>query len=145
MTSVVIGAIATAITGANYIQQRKAERKSQAAQREARRIQKAEQTNENARQRAASAREERIRRARVMASASGSGALRSSGAFGAASALGSNFASVVARQSARATSANAMTDQNQKLADAQSSSRRSQATADLAIGALRMYRDFTEE
>lgn len=95
IASLVVGAATTA-----YTVQKQEELAGQAAdeRKEARKIQQASEQVKNRSDRRRAAREERIRRARLISTAENSGGAGSSGIVGATSALGANFGAAVADQ-----------------------------------------------
>lgn len=97
-----IAGVATAVSAAAtvYSTRKQEELAGQAAdeRRKARRIQNSTEKVKNRSERRRAAREERIRRARLISTAENSGGAGSSGLVGATSALGSNFGAAVANQ-----------------------------------------------
>jgi type II secretory pathway pseudopilin PulG len=78
---------------------------------------KAQQAQRAADERRAQVREERVKRARVLASSGGSGGAGSSGEFGALGALGTNLASNIGTNLGKAQSGSNISDYSQNAAD----------------------------
>lgn len=113
--------IVSAIVGViGVAKQISAGKKMQKAQKEANAVASAsgEITDRAARRRAA--REERLRRARLLSTSRASGAGGSSGELGALGALTTNFDSAVADQSSQRLAAQGISAANQRYSDAQS-------------------------
>lgn len=111
-------AVSAAGTVASTVQQSKARR----ARAEAGRVQGASETVRNRLERRRLARQERIRRARLVSEAESSGATGSSGLIGAQSALGANFGASVAGQTAQTLATRGVSAALQREADAVSRS-----------------------
>jgi hypothetical protein len=99
--------------------QRAEARKAAAAQTEGRNITVASQKNEDRLSARRNAREERIRRARLISSSEAAGASGSSGSYGAISSIGADFSASFAGQTAQSTAAQGVSTQNQLYANAQ--------------------------
>lgn len=141
MAEVVIG---LALTAATVISQRNAAKKQEAAQNESIAVQSASEDVKDRNTRRTSAREERIRRARLLQASSTGGTEGSSGEVGASSAIGSNFGSVVARQSEDKQTAAGITAAGAREARAVSRAKTFSAYAKLAQQGLDVYDDYSE-
>lgn len=130
-------AVTAATTIASTVQARKAAKSRKRAQA----ISNASEEIQNRTARRRAAREERIRRARLVQSAETSGAENSSGLVGATSALGSNLAAGIANQSSQRRGAQAISAANQKATDAEDRGRFFNSLGSLAKSGL----DFFEE
>lgn len=131
-------AVSAATTIYSVIQQRKAQR----AQKTAREIQNASEDYKNILARRKAAKEERIRRARLMSASSAAGTVGSSGELGALGAITSNAGQAVAQQTAFTAAAQGISAQNQKIADAESNMKTAQAFSGLFSQATGLYTDY---
>lgn len=116
-----MGILGLALTVFSTVKQMSAQRKMAKAQREAGAIATANQDIQDAVGRRRAAREERVRRARIIAGASASGAVGSSGLSGALGALRANTDTAVAAQTSESIAAKGISAANQRAADAESS------------------------
>ena len=107
------------LKGATIIAQRAQAKKAAAAQRESRAVETSGQQIENNLARRKAAREERVRRSRIIAASANEGTAGSSGEVGAISALGTNFGSAVSEQTSQVRAAEGISAANQRAADAQ--------------------------
>lgn len=117
----IIAAGSLAVGVGTTVAQRNAEKRRASAQREASAVSSANEDIKNRLARRRAAREERIRRSRLVAGAATSGTAGSSAALGASSALGANFGSSVAAQQSDILAARGITAANQRAAGAESS------------------------
>lgn len=85
------------------------------------------------------AREERIRRARLLSASREAGGGRGSGEFGALAAFQTNFGAAVAEQTSQALGAEGISAANQKAADAQSKMGMIDAWTSLLQGSIKLY------
>ena len=108
-----------AVSAAGAISQYRQGVKAQKAQQEQNDISNATGRYNNLVARRQAAREARIKRNRLEASAANTGTTGSSGAFGAGSAIGSNFGASVSIQQTQQNAARGLTAARQKEADAQ--------------------------
>lgn len=113
-----IASLATGVAGT--IAQRAEAKKAAAAQREANTVSRSQQTIENNLARRRAAREERVRRARLIAASENTGTSGSSGELGALSALGTNTGGAISEQQGQVLAADGISRANQRFADAQS-------------------------
>lgn len=109
----------------------KEQQKAVRLQRQANAVSKAEQDAQVAMQRRAQVRQERVRRAEIIASATDSGVGMSSGMLGATSAVGSLVEGNIANISRNKVSSDTANMFNQQAADAQGQARTYQAIASL--------------
>lgn len=114
----IISLLSLVVGVAGAAAQRAEARKAAAAQTEARNVTAASQKNEDRLAARRNAREERIRRSRLIASAEAAGANGSSGLSGAISSIGSDFGAAFAGQQAQSVAADGITKQNQLYANA---------------------------
>lgn len=124
-----------ASTAVSYAQGKRAEK----AQREANKISESNQLNQDRIARRRAAREERIKRARIISSATSNGAGDSSGKTGAISALSSNYGQVVAQQSSEQKAAKGITKQNNRIASAESTANTFNELNKFAGNAFNLY------
>jgi hypothetical protein len=129
-TALAIGALAV-----GTVAQVRQSKKAAAAQREANRVQTNAEGVQSRLQRRKLAREERRRRSLVLASASSSGALGSSGLVGAQGAIGSNFGQSFAQQEGQRRGAAGISAANQRAADAVSKGARIRSFTNLITSA----------
>ena len=109
-----------AVTAAGAIAQHRQQVKASKAQSEQNSISNATGRYNNMVARRQAAREARIKRNRLQASAANTGTTGSSGAFGAGSAIGSNFGASVSIQETQQNAARGLSAARQKEADASS-------------------------
>lgn len=128
-------AVSAATTIASTVQARKAAKSRKRGQA----IANANEEIKNRAARTRAAREERIRRARVVQSAETSGAGTSSGLVGATSALGSNLAAGIARQSSDTLAARGISAANQRASDAEDRGRFFQSLGGLAKSGINLF------
>lgn len=114
VSTILIGAA----IGVSAVGQYRSEKKAAAARREANAISSAAESIRSRLERSRSAKEERIRRARMLASAESSGAVGSSGLAGGTSALGTNFAGARSAQLVQSNAALGISAANQRASDA---------------------------
>lgn len=124
--------------------QMSAERKKAKAEMEGRAISIASQKIQDRAARRRLAREERVRRARILASGNYAGASGSSGLLGATSALRSNVDQSLATQSSQELGAIGISAANQRASNAISSSYRWKSFAELAGTATDIYDKYNE-
>lgn len=115
-----MGILSLGLAVVSTVAQMSAARKQARAQREARAISTAGQDIQDNLGRRKAAREERIRRARLISGASASGALGSAGLFGSLGALRSNTDQAIATQTGESLAAKGISAANQRAADAHS-------------------------
>lgn len=116
-STILLGA-AVATSAVSAIGQNRAQKKAAAARREANAISSAAEAIRSRMERSRSAKEERIRRARMLSVASSTGSSDSSGLAGGVSALGTNFAGARANQQVQSNAALGISAANQRAADA---------------------------
>lgn len=116
--ALVVAAVSAAATVYSTQQQASAARKSSRAQKEAADISAAQQSTEQAEQRRQQIRQERIKRGQIAQASANTGVSGSSGELGSTSALGTNMGNNLAISSGRVNTANAISSQNQRAADA---------------------------
>lgn len=116
--------LGAAVSAAGLVAQTVQAKKAGRARKEAQQISGASEEIQNRLARRKAAREERIRRARIINSAEQSGGGGSSGVVGAISALGSNFNAAVAGQKSQELASRGISIQSQKFANAESKSER---------------------
>ena len=137
-TLAIIGLIVgAASTVAQSVQARKAAK----ARREATAVSTAGENVRDKIARRRGAKEERLRRARLIQASTAGGTEGSSGEIGATSALGANFGAAVASQSMQRGVSQGITAANQKAADATSKGKMIGAWGDLAVEGLGMWDD----
>ena len=116
-----IGVLTLAVTAASAIYQHRQGVKAQKAQEQQNSISNAAGKYNNIIARRQAAREARIKRNRLQASAANTGTTGSSGEFGAGAAIGSNFGASVSIQETQQNAARGLSAARQKEADAQTS------------------------
>lgn len=114
----IIGAISAVVGVVGSVMQAGAAREAAAAQRESRDIGAAQQRVENLESRRQKVREERVRRAQILAGAENVGTARSSGEVGAIGALSTNLSGLFGQSLGRSAAAEGMNTQDQRAADA---------------------------
>lgn len=135
LLSLAVGAASTVASSIQAKKARKADAQAQA-------IQLASQRFENKIARRKSAREERIKRARIQASAEQAGAAGSSGEVGAVGALSANRASAEGAQRGLEGFSNAISASLQRGANLRSRSRETLAFGKLATTGIKVAEDF---
>lgn len=135
-----IGLLAAVITTAGTIS---ASKRAAKAQREATAISTASQDVRDTVSRRRLAREERIRRSRLIAGSVASGAIGSSGLIGAEGALTTNTGSAVAQQRGESLAARGISAANQRAADAQSKANQWRAFGSLVNSGLNLYKTYS--
>jgi hypothetical protein len=129
------------VTAASAVGQRVAARKAARASRTANNIQTATGQRENLLARRKAAREERIRRARLLQSSENQGVAGSSGSLGALSSLSTNAGAAIAAQSGNAVAAAGISAALQRKADAQYSADKYRQLGQLATKGIGMASD----
>lgn len=127
-----VAILSLAVGTASAISQAKQARKASDASEEASEINTATGEVNNAIAQRKAAREARLRRSRLLASAEASGTGDSSGFLGASSAIGANLGSAFSQQKTAEQAARGLSAANQKIADASSASKRISAFTTLA-------------
>lgn len=140
----VIEILSLAVGAATGIAQAVQARKATKARRESAAVQTAGEGIRDKLARRRAAKEERIRRARLIQASSTGGTSGSSGEVGATSALGANFASGVAQQSAQRGVAKGISAANEKEASAVSRAKTFGAIGDFAQTGLSMWDDYNK-
>lgn len=135
----IIELIGLAISAVGVVKQQAAARRAAKAQKEARAIDSASQQVEDKLARRRAAREERIRRGRLIAMGENSGTEGGSGQVGALSSLSTNFGAAQAGQSTQAAAARGISAANQQYADAQSAFDQAGAFSDLLNQGLDLW------
>ena len=135
----IVAVLGLVLKGAGLIAQRAQARKAAKAQREARDVQNASETVQNTLERRKAAREERVRRSRVVAASANEGVSGSSGEIGALSALGSNFGAAVSAQTTQQRASEGISAANQRAADAQQKFDAIGGFVDLVQGGLDLF------
>ncbi|MCA9380907.1 hypothetical protein KC678_01445 [Candidatus Dojkabacteria bacterium] len=136
----ILGLLVSVVSTAAQIS---ASRRQARAQREATAISTASQDIRDTLSRRRLAREERIRRARLISGSMTSGGSGSSGELGASFALRSNVDQSIATQTSEALAVNGISAANQRAADAQSSMYAWQAFGNLVSSATDLYKTAT--
>lgn len=140
----VIALLSLAVGAASTIAQTVQARKAAKARRESQAVSSAGEAVRDKLARRRAAREERLRRARLVQASTTGGTSGSSGELGATSALGANFASGVASQSFQRGVSQGISAANQKEADAVSTSKTIGAWSGLAQQGLGMWDDYNK-
>lgn len=137
-----IALLTLAVTAATAVAQGVQSRKAAKARRESQAVQTAGENIRDKLARRRGAKEERLRRARLVQASTTGGTSGSSGEIGATSSLGSNFAGAVAGQSMQRGVASGISAANQRVADAQGKSNTFGAIGNLANTGLNMWDDY---
>lgn len=135
----IIGLLLTVVSTAAQIS---SQRKAAKAQREARAISTASQDISDRLSRRKLAREERIRRARLLAGAEANGGIGSSSFLGAQSALSANTDSAIAEQSGQSIAAKGISAANQRAADAETKYNQWTAFQGLIQSGTQLYKTY---
>ena len=136
-----VALLSLAVSAATGIAQAVQSRKAAKARRESQAVQTAGENIQDKLSKRRAAKEERIRRARLVQASTTGGTSGSSGEIGATSALGANFASAQASQSAQRGVAQGISAANQKEADAVGRSNTFGAIGNLAQQGFGMWDD----
>lgn len=118
---IILGGISALVGLVGGVMQANAMGQAAAAQKESRAIGAAQQRVENLESRRQRVREERVRRAQILASSENVGTARSSGEVGAIGALSTNLSGLFGQSLGRSAAAEGMNIQDQRAADAQQS------------------------
>lgn len=135
----IIELIGLAISAVGVVKQQAAARRAAKAQKEGRAIESASQQVEDKLARRRAAREERIRRGRLIAMGENSGTEGGSGQVGALSSLSTNFGAAQAGQSTQAAAARGISAANQQYSDAQSAFDQAEAFSSLLNQGLDLW------
>lgn len=135
----VVAILGLAVSAASTIVQAVQGRKAAKARRESQAVQTAGEAIRDRLARRRAAREERVRRARLLQSSEVGGTSGSSGELGASGALRTNSAAGVANQSSQRTVSQGISAANQQAADAQSRAASVGAFADLVQSGLNVW------
>lgn len=138
----IVSILSLAVGAATGIAQAVQARKATKARRESQAIQTAGENIRDKMARRRAAKEERIRRARLVQASTTGGTTGSSGEIGATSALGANFASATAQQSASRGISQGISAANARGADAQSRGATIGAFGKIAQQGLGMWDDY---
>lgn len=137
-----IALLSLATAAATGIAQAVQARKATKARRESQAVQTAGENIRDQASRRRAAKEERIRRARLIQASTTGGTSGSSGEVGATSALGAGFASALSRQSAQKGVARGISAANEKEATAVGKANLYGALGDFAQQGLGMWDDY---
>lgn len=138
----IVAILSLAVGAAGAIAQGVQARKAAKARREAQAVSTAGNNIRDKLARRRAAREERLRRARLVQQSEAAGATGSSGMIGATSALGANFGAATAQQRGQTQVAEGISAANQREADARSRSAQIGAWTNLAQDGLSMWDDY---
>ena len=127
----IAAALSLVVTAVSTVVQMRQAKKAQAAEREGRAINVADQKNKDKLARRQVAKAERVKRANIEQAAENTGATGSSGFIGAKSALSSNTASAFGGQRGGGKAASAISAANQRASDARSKASNAKAFGEL--------------
>ncbi len=137
--------IALAVTAASTVASVVQARKASKARKEGLAVQGAGEAIRDRAAKRRAAREERVRRARLIQSSTTGGTTGSSGESGALSSLGAGFATSRAEQSGQTNVAQGITAASQREASATSRAQTFQAIGNLAVGSVDLWNEWQRQ